>query len=59
MIPVRFPRRRSGYEEHLHRLADLQSCLQRIQNEEGGTGGESEDKRKVHEICQTFSCFRI
>ncbi len=46
---------RSGYEEHLHRLADLQSSLTRIQREEG----ESVDKTKVQEIVRSFACFRI
>ena len=46
---------RSGYDEHLHRLSDLKLCLQRIQKEEGDTI----DKTKVNEICNTFTCFQI
>eukprot|EP00090_Calanus_glacialis_P001892 TRINITY_DN11412_c0_g1_i1.p1 TRINITY_DN11412_c0_g1~~TRINITY_DN11412_c0_g1_i1.p1 ORF type:complete len:663 (-),score=127.20 TRINITY_DN11412_c0_g1_i1:157-2145(-) len=46
---------RSGYDEHLHRLSDLKVCLQRIQKEEGDTI----DKTKVNEICNTFTCFQI
>jgi len=46
---------RSGYDEHLHRLADLKVCLQRISREEGDTI----DKTKVNEICNTFTCFQI
>jgi len=46
---------RSGYEEHLHRLGDLQVCLHRIQKEEG----QSVDKIKVEEICKSFTCFKI
>ena len=42
---------RSGYDEHLHRLSDLKVCLQRIQKEEGDTI----DKTKVDEICNTFT----
>jgi len=44
---------RSGYEEHLHRLDDLQLCLSRIQEEEGN----GLDKLKAAEICKSFSCF--
>jgi len=46
---------RSGYDEHLHRLSDLKLCLQRIQKEDGDTI----DKTKVNEICNTFTCFQI
>ena len=46
---------RSGYDEHLHRLADLRQCLHRIQREEGDTI----DKTKVSEICSSFTCFQI
>lgn len=46
---------RSGYDEHLHRLADLRACLHRIQKEEGDTI----DKTKVTEICNSFTCFQI
>ena len=46
---------RSGYDEHLHRLADLKMCLHRIQREEGDTI----DKTKVSEICKAFSCFQL
>ena len=46
---------RSGYDEHLHRLADLKMCLHRIQREEGDTI----DKTKVAEICNAFTCFQI
>merc|ERR1712181_180340 len=42
---------RSGYDEHLHRLADLKMCLHRIQREEGDTI----DKTKVSEICNAFT----
>jgi len=44
---------RSGYEEHQHRLSDLQLCLSRIQEEEGN----GLDKQKAAEICSSFSCF--
>ena len=46
---------RSGYDEHLHRLADLKMCLHRIQREEGDTI----DKTKVSEICKAFTCFQL
>jgi hypothetical protein len=46
---------KSGYEQHLHRLADLRLCLHRIQKEEGDTI----DKTKVFEICESFTCFQI
>jgi len=46
---------KSGYDEHLHRLADLKVCLHRIQKEEGDTI----DKTKVSEICDSFACFQI
>ena len=45
---------RSGYNEHLHRLQDLKTCLNRIQLEDGDTV----DKTKANEICETFSCFQ-
>ena len=46
---------RSGYDEHLHRLTDLKTSLQRIQKEDS----DSIDKTKANEICDTFSCFKI
>ena len=45
---------RSEYNEHLHRLQDLKTCLNRIQLEDGDTV----DKTKANEICETFSCFQ-
>ena len=45
---------RSGYEDHLHKLSDLKSCLVRIQREEADTV----DRKKATEICESFSCFQ-
>ena len=41
---------RSGYEDHLHKLSDLKSCLLRIQKEEADTV----DRKKATEICESL-----